>query len=81
MEDEIGAAFDALAGHYDDNDEHAHIAGALVRLLVPAPAGFLVDVATGTGAAAFAALQVLGPAASSRSISLPGCLASPGSGR
>jgi len=61
MEEEIGAAFDAIAGHYDDNDEHAHIADALVRLLVPAAAGFLVDVATGTGAAAFAALELLGP--------------------
>jgi SAM-dependent methyltransferase len=53
-------AFDAVAGRYDDAGEHAQIADALVRLVAP-PAGLVVDVATGTGAAAFAALRVLAP--------------------
>jgi ubiquinone/menaquinone biosynthesis C-methylase UbiE len=61
MDKEIGAAFDAVAEAYDDNLEHAQIAGALVGLIEPAEAELIVDVATGTGAAAFAALKALVP--------------------
>jgi ubiquinone/menaquinone biosynthesis C-methylase UbiE len=59
VHNDTGAAFDAIADGYDDNDEHARIAGALIGLVAPLSAGCAVDVASGTGAAAFAALQVL----------------------
>lgn len=54
------SAFDAAADTYDDDLHHAEIAEELVRGLQPASAGALVvDVATGTGFAAFAALRLL----------------------
>lgn len=61
MHDDTGAAFDAVADGYDDNDEHARIAGALIGLAAPLGGGQVIDVATGTGAAAFAALHVIKP--------------------
>jgi arsenite methyltransferase len=61
VHDETGTAFDAIADGYDDNDEHARIAGALIGLIAPPGGGCAVDVATGTGAAAFAALRLLRP--------------------
>ena len=60
-DDEISAVFDAVAEAYDDNREHAQIARAVVGLIESAPAELIVDVATGTGAAAFAALKRLAP--------------------
>jgi arsenite methyltransferase len=62
MEEEISAAFDTIAQAYDDNREHALIAAAVVSLIESAEAELIVDVATGTGAAAFAALKGLAPA-------------------
>lgn len=62
VDEEAGAVFDALADHYDDNAEHAQIAAALVRLTGTAAVDLVVDVATGTGAAAFAALELRAPA-------------------
>jgi ubiquinone/menaquinone biosynthesis C-methylase UbiE len=62
VHDDTGAAFDAIADDYDDNDEHAQIADALIGLVPPLDAGLAVDVACGTGAAAFAAAAVLRPA-------------------
>ncbi len=57
-----GALFDAAADAYDDDPHHAVVAGLLVGLLRPAPRpGLVVDVATGTGAAALAALHALAP--------------------
>jgi ubiquinone/menaquinone biosynthesis C-methylase UbiE len=54
------AAFDAAAGTYDDDLHHVEIAEALVRGLRPtSPPALVVDVATGTGFAAFAALRLL----------------------
>jgi ubiquinone/menaquinone biosynthesis C-methylase UbiE len=54
--------FDAGAGTYDDDPHHAVIARRLVAGLrtVPRPE-LVVDVATGTGFAAFAALEALDP--------------------
>ncbi|WP_328606329.1 class I SAM-dependent methyltransferase [Amycolatopsis sp. NBC_00345] len=49
--------FDALAPGYDDNAFHPLVAEALINGLTPEPS-LLVDVATGTGAAAFAALRL-----------------------
>ncbi|MFI5606145.1 class I SAM-dependent methyltransferase [Amycolatopsis sp. NPDC051903] len=49
--------FDALADGYDDDPFHPLVADTLVSTLPNAPA-LLVDVATGTGAAAFAALRL-----------------------
>ncbi|MFD9960401.1 class I SAM-dependent methyltransferase [Amycolatopsis sp. NPDC058986] len=50
---------DELAGTYDENTFHATIADALVDGLAGEPApGLLLDVAAGTGHAAFAALRL-----------------------
>ncbi|QRP45272.1 class I SAM-dependent methyltransferase [Amycolatopsis sp. FDAARGOS 1241] len=49
--------FDALADGYDDDEFHPLVADTLVASL-PSGASLLVDVATGTGAAAFAALRL-----------------------
>ncbi|RZQ60931.1 class I SAM-dependent methyltransferase [Amycolatopsis suaedae] len=57
MTSDLAAAFDAAAEHYDD-DSHGRIAERLLDGLPPA--GDVLDVATGTGAAAFAALRLLG---------------------
>ncbi|WP_433293119.1 class I SAM-dependent methyltransferase [Pseudonocardia sp. CA-142604] len=54
------AAFDAAAGTYDEDLHHVGIAEELVRGLQPtSPPALVVDVATGTGFAAFAALRRL----------------------
>ncbi|WP_253774639.1 class I SAM-dependent methyltransferase [Goodfellowiella coeruleoviolacea] len=56
------ALFDDLAAHYDDDLFHHGVAQALVAgLPQDPPAGTVLDVATGTGAAAFAALRHLRP--------------------
>ncbi|WP_344858549.1 class I SAM-dependent methyltransferase [Amycolatopsis ultiminotia] len=49
--------FDAQAPGYDEDLFHPLVAGTLIDGLSPEPA-LLVDVATGTGAAAFAALRL-----------------------
>ncbi|APU12437.1 MULTISPECIES: class I SAM-dependent methyltransferase [Actinoalloteichus] len=60
------AAFDALAPGYDEDGSHSALAETLVAGLPPAAATTatltVLDVATGTGAAAFAALRHLDPA-------------------
>jgi ubiquinone/menaquinone biosynthesis C-methylase UbiE len=54
------SAFDAAADTYDDDLHHVEIAEELVRGLQPtSPPAMVVDVATGTGFAAFAALRLL----------------------
>ena len=54
------SAFDAAAGTYDEDLHHVEIAEELVRGLQPtSPPALVVDVATGTGFAAFAALRRL----------------------
>ncbi len=58
----LGAAFDAAAGAYDADGAHEAVARAVVEHLAPTPGGLVVDVGTGTGAAAFAALELLAPA-------------------
>jgi ubiquinone/menaquinone biosynthesis C-methylase UbiE len=56
------AAFDALASTYDDDPHHERIAQLLAAgLRADEQADVVVDVATGTGAAAFAALRALSP--------------------
>ncbi|TWF76134.1 methyltransferase family protein [Pseudonocardia hierapolitana] len=56
------ARFDAAADAYDDDPHHLAIARQLVAGLRPVPAPELVvDVATGTGFAALAALETLAP--------------------
>jgi len=56
------ARFDTAADTYDDDPHHLVIARQLVAGLRPAPSPELVvDVATGTGFAAFAALEALTP--------------------
>lgn len=56
------ARFDAAADAYDDDPHHVAIARQLVAGLRPVPAPELVvDVATGTGFAALAALETLAP--------------------
>ncbi|WP_033261421.1 class I SAM-dependent methyltransferase [Amycolatopsis vancoresmycina] len=58
MSDESRAAFfDTTAEHYDDDTFHASVASALVEPLPPGP-GLVLDVATGTGFAAYAALRL-----------------------
>ncbi|MET8853858.1 class I SAM-dependent methyltransferase [Amycolatopsis sp. NPDC004625] len=58
MSDESRAAFfDGTAEHYDDDTFHASVASALVEPLPSAP-GLVLDVATGTGFAAYAALRL-----------------------
>ncbi|TCO65508.1 class I SAM-dependent methyltransferase [Actinocrispum wychmicini] len=53
--------FDEIATHYDDDLFHQVVAEKLVAGLADAPTpDLVVDIATGTGAAAFAALQHLG---------------------
>ncbi|WP_309111599.1 class I SAM-dependent methyltransferase [Saccharothrix sp.] len=52
--------FDAIAAAYDEDDFHQVIAERLVTD-IPTTGGLVVDVATGTGHAAFAALQHLRP--------------------
>ena len=57
-----GAAFDTAADTYDDDPHHAVIADLLVAGVRPSPRpSLVVDVATGTGFAALAALEELGP--------------------
>jgi ubiquinone/menaquinone biosynthesis C-methylase UbiE len=53
----VSEFFDALAPGYDDDAFHPLVAEALINGLTPGPS-LLVDVATGTGAAAFAALRL-----------------------
>jgi ubiquinone/menaquinone biosynthesis C-methylase UbiE len=54
------SAFDAAAVTYDDDLHHVVIAEELVRGLQPtSPPALVVDVATGTGFAAYAALRLL----------------------
>jgi ubiquinone/menaquinone biosynthesis C-methylase UbiE len=56
------APFDATADAYDDDPHHAAVAHLLVGLLRSQPRpGLVVDVATGTGAAAVAARHALAP--------------------
>ncbi|MGW4064175.1 class I SAM-dependent methyltransferase [Amycolatopsis sp. NPDC004747] len=58
MSDESRAAFfDGTAEHYDDDTFHASVASALVEPLPPGP-DLVLDVATGTGFAAYAALKL-----------------------
>ncbi len=58
----VPALFDAAADTYDDDPHHLAIARQLVSGLRPAPTPELVvDVATGTGFAALAALETLSP--------------------
>jgi ubiquinone/menaquinone biosynthesis C-methylase UbiE len=53
--------FDEIATHYDEDLFHQVVAEKLITGLADAPTPELVvDIATGTGAAAFAALQHLG---------------------
>jgi ubiquinone/menaquinone biosynthesis C-methylase UbiE len=54
----IASFHDDRAAGYDDDPHHPRIARRLVAGLTAGP-GLLVDVATGTGEAAFAAVQVL----------------------
>lgn len=57
-----GATFDTAADTYDDDPHHAVIADLLVAGVRPSPRpSLVVDVATGTGFAALAALEELGP--------------------
>lgn len=59
---DAGAAFDAVAARYDDDPGHVVVAAALVdRVTTGAAVDTVLDVATGTGAAAFAALDRLRP--------------------
>jgi ubiquinone/menaquinone biosynthesis C-methylase UbiE len=53
--------FDSAADSYDDDPHHLAIARQLVAGLQLVPHPELVDVATGTGFAAFAALEALAP--------------------
>jgi SAM-dependent methyltransferase len=56
------AAFDALAGTYDDDPHHERIAQLMAAgLRADEPADVVIDVATGTGAGAFAVLRTLAP--------------------
>ncbi len=55
--DSRAALFDSTAEHYDEDEFHALVADALVSPL-PASPGLVLDVATGTGFAAYAALQL-----------------------
>ncbi|WIX87617.1 class I SAM-dependent methyltransferase [Amycolatopsis sp. DG1A-15b] len=58
MSDESRAAFfDGTAEHYDDDTFHARVAEALVEPLPDGPE-LVLDVATGTGFAAYAALRL-----------------------
>ena len=54
---ELVGIFDEAAGNYDEDLFHPLVADTLVDGLSPAP-GVLLDVATGTGVAAFAALRL-----------------------
>ncbi|MET0234893.1 MAG: class I SAM-dependent methyltransferase [Kibdelosporangium sp.] len=55
------SVFDEIADGYDDDLFHQVVAEKLVISVADAPSpGLVLDVATGTGAAAFAALQHLG---------------------
>lgn len=55
------SVFDEIASGYDDDLFHQVVAEKLVTGIADAPSpGLVLDVATGTGAAAFAALQHLG---------------------
>lgn len=54
--------FDSTAAHYDDDRFHDVVAEQLVRGIDPGPrTDVVLDVATGTGAAAFTALRALRP--------------------
>jgi ubiquinone/menaquinone biosynthesis C-methylase UbiE len=62
MQSTIAAAFDALAGAYDKDSYHEQIAALLVEAAPPATGDVVIDVATGTGQVAFAALRLSRPA-------------------
>ncbi|OLT13513.1 hypothetical protein BJF78_22070 [Pseudonocardia sp. CNS-139] len=51
--------FDAVADRYDEDEHHGTIAELLVAGLPRGPHDLVVDVATGTGTVAFAALRAL----------------------
>ncbi|WP_432849681.1 class I SAM-dependent methyltransferase [Amycolatopsis sp. CA-161197] len=53
----MSSVFDEMAAEYDDDLFHPLVADTLISFLPPRP-GLLLDVATGTGAAAFAALRL-----------------------
>ncbi|MGH8964699.1 MAG: class I SAM-dependent methyltransferase, partial [Actinomycetes bacterium] len=55
------AVFDDVADDYDSDPHHAVIAERLVATLRPHRPRLVVDVATGTGFAALAALRALAP--------------------
>ncbi|MFI5590833.1 class I SAM-dependent methyltransferase [Amycolatopsis sp. NPDC051758] len=55
--DARAAVFDGTAEHYDEDTFHAQVADALVAPLPTGP-GLVLDVATGTGFAAYAALRL-----------------------
>ncbi|MEU7784301.1 class I SAM-dependent methyltransferase [Amycolatopsis sp. NPDC049159] len=55
--DSRAALFDSTAEHYDEDTFHASVAEALVSPLPGSP-GLVLDVATGTGFAAYAALSL-----------------------
>lgn len=59
--DATATPFDAIAAAYDEDDFHQVVAERLVTGISAAPAHVVVDVATGTGSAAFAALEHLDP--------------------
>lgn len=58
---QVAADFDARAGSYSRNDWHRHCAQRLVELVPRAPGQHVLDAATGTGFAAIAAAQRVGP--------------------
>lgn len=54
--------FDAAADSYDDDQQHAYLADQLVAgIQLAEPPVVVIDVATGSGAAAFSALRRLAP--------------------
>ena len=55
--DSRAALFDSTAEHYDEDEFHSLVADELVSPLPSAP-GLVLDVATGTGFAAYAALRL-----------------------
>jgi ubiquinone/menaquinone biosynthesis C-methylase UbiE len=58
VDDDVRAAvFDGTAEHYDEDPFHPSVADALVSPLPPGP-GLVLDVACGTGFAAYAALRL-----------------------
>ncbi|WIX79868.1 class I SAM-dependent methyltransferase [Amycolatopsis carbonis] len=53
----MSSIFDEMAASYDDDPFHPLVADTLISFL-PSHPGLLLDVATGTGAAAFASLRL-----------------------